>query len=434
MVWSGAAPDQGEAVEGLHTRDWMTDASLIEDPVPYYEAVRAQGPIYREPNHGMFVFTGYDEILSVYRDVETFSSCNVYSGPLVELPGAPYGDDVGELIEQYRGQMPGSDTFITHDPPVHTEERGLMMRLLTPKRMEETADFIERLADERIDLFIGEGKCNFIADYAQPLAMLFIAELLGVPEDDRPRLRALFTQMGAPGGIGKQVPDNPLWFLDDFFLEYIEDRRRQPRQDVLTTLANNTYSDGTLPTPKEAVGVATILFAGGQGTSARFLGNALQFIAEHADIQRQLRQEPTLIPQFVEEMLRVNSPVKKNTRLARRTTTIGGIEIPAGSTVLLLLQAADRDPRQFDCPAQFHVERANAREHVAFGRGPHSCPGAPLVRTSARVTIERMLARLTDIRISETEHGPPGARRYPYTNSWILRGFDALHLEFTPSA
>jgi cytochrome P450 len=412
----------------------MTDGSLIEDPFPYYEAVRAQGPIYREPNHGMFVFSGYDEILAVYRDVETFSSCNVYSGPLFELPGSPHGNDVGELIEQYRGQMAGSDTFITHDPPVHTEERGLMMRLLTPKRMEETSDFIKRLADERIDFFLPSGKCNFIADYARPLAMLFIAELLGVPEDDRPRLEALFAQTGVPGGIGKQVPDKPLWFLDDFFLQYIEDRRRHPRDDVLTQLANNTHSDGTLPTLGEAVGVATILFAGGQGTSARFLGNALQFLAEDADIQSQLRQQPPLIPQFVEEMLRVNSPVKKNTRMARRTTTIGGVEIPAGSTVLLLLQAADRDPRQFGCPAEFHVERENAREHVAFGRGPHSCPGAPLVRTSARVTVERMLARLDDIHISEAEHGPPAARRYSYTNSWILRGFDALHLEFTPIA
>jgi cytochrome P450 len=410
----------------------LTDGSLIEDPFPYYEAVRAQGPIYREPNHGMFVFSGYDEILAVYRDVESFSSCNVYTGPLFELPGAPYGDNVDDLIEQFRGQMAGSDTFITHDPPVHTQERGLMMRLLTPKRMEETTAFIERLADERIDSFIADGRCNFIGDYAQPLAMLFIAELLGVPEEDRPRLRALFAQMGAPGGIGKQVPDNPLWFLDDFFLEYIEDRRRHPRPDVLTKLANNTHSDGTLPTLKEAVGVATILFAGGQGTSARFLGNAMQFIAEHADTQSQLRQEPALIPQFVEEMLRVNSPVKKNTRMARRTTTIGGVEIPAGSTVLLLLPAADRDPRQFECPAQFRVNRQNAREHVAFGRGPHTCPGAPLVRTSARVTIERMLARLDDIRISEAEHGPPGDRRYAYTNSWILRGFDALHLEFAP--
>jgi cytochrome P450 len=203
---------------------------------------------------------------------------------------------------------------------------------------------------------------------------------------------------------------------------------------LLTKLATNTYSDGTLPSPEVAVGVATILFAGGQGTSARFLGNALQLIAEHATIQRQLREEPLLVPGFIEEMLRFDSPVKKNTRMARRTTTIAGVKVPAGSSLLLLMPAADRDPRRFECPGEFSLGRDNAREHVAFGRGPHSCPGAPLVRTSSRITINRMLARLDDIRISETDHGPPDARHYSYTNSWILRGFDALHLEFTSMA
>jgi cytochrome P450 len=140
----------------LHTRDWLSDPSLIADPFPYYEAVRAQGPIYREPSHGMFVVTGYDEMLEVYRDPETFSSCNVHT-PLFESPGGPHGVDVTDVVERCRGQMSGSDSFITHDPPVHTEERGLMMRLLTPKRIEETADFIARLVDEQIDSFAAAG-------------------------------------------------------------------------------------------------------------------------------------------------------------------------------------------------------------------------------------------------------------------------------------
>jgi cytochrome P450 len=417
----------------LRDRDWFSDASLVEDPFPYYEAVRAEGPVFHEPNHGMFVFTGYDEILEVYRDVEGFSSCNVFSGPFYELPGAPYGDDVTDLIEQYRSQMSGSDDMLTQDPPVHTDQRGLMMRLMTPRRIEETAESIWQMADDRIDSFIGDGKCDFMADYARPLSMLFIAELLGVPEEDRPALKALFARMGAPGKVGTKMPDKPLWFLDDFFRAYIEDRRCNPRDDVLTKLATNTHRDGTLPEVMEAVRVATVLFAGGQGTSARFLGNALQFLGEHADIQQQLRRDPALVPPFVEEMLRFNSPVKKNSRMARKKTSIGGAEIPAGSTVFLLLPAAARDPRHFECPAEFHLDRTNARDHIAFGRGPHTCPGAPLVRTSARITIQRMLERFGEIRISEKEHGPPDARRYDYTDSIILRGLNALDLEFTPT-
>jgi cytochrome P450 len=308
-----------------------------------------------------------------------------------------------------------------------------MMRLLTPKRLAENEEFMWRLADQRIDTFIERGTCDFIAEYAQPFAMLVIADLLGVPEADQAKLRALFVEMGAPGAVGKgdELPNKPLWFLDDFFLAYVEDRRAHPRDDVLTKLALNTFADGRLPEPMEAVNAATILFAGGQGTSARFLGNMVHFIAEHPDVQQRLRDQRHLVPNFIEEMLRYESPVKINQRLARRTTTLAGVTIPAGSTLLLLLPAGDRDERRFGCPAEFRVDRENAREHVAFGRGVHSCPGAPLVRADARATLERVLDRLHDIRISDEHHGPPGDRRFQYTNTYILRGVDALHIEFT---
>jgi cytochrome P450 len=340
---------------------------------------------------------------------------------------------VSELIERYRDQFIAHESLITYDPPKHTDYRGLMMRLLTPKRLQENEAFMARLADQRIDSFVANGRCDFIADYAQPFSMLVIADLLGVPEDDHPALRARFVAAGAPGAMGKEIPSNPLWFLEDFFIPYIEDRRREPRDDVMTKLALGTFADGSLPPVIDAVRVASFLFAGGQGTVARFLGNAVKYLAEHPDLQQELRDDRARIPPFVEEMLRFNSPVKVNLRMARTTTTVAGVEIPAGSTVVLLLPAADRDPGHFECPAEFRAARDNAREHVAFGRGIHSCPGAPLVRADSRVTLDHLLDRLGDIRISEAEHGPPDARRYAYTDSWILRGYDALHLEFTPT-
>ena len=324
--------------------------------------------------------------------------------------------------------------MITFDPPKHTDYRGLLMRLLTPKRLQENEAFMGRLADQRIDGFIAKGKCDFIAEYAQPFSMLVIADLLGVPEEDHAALRASFVAAGAPGAMGKDIPRNPLWFLEDFFIPYIEDRRREPRDDVMTKMALGTFSDGSIPELIETVRVAAFLFAGGQGTVARFLGNSLMFIAENAELQRLLRDDRDRIPNFVEEMLRLNSPVKVNLRMARKTTTISGVEIPAGSTVVLLLPAEDRDPQRFGCPAEFDADRGNAREHIAFGRGVHTCPGAPLVRSDARVTLEHMLDRVADIRISDAEHGPPGERRYQYTDSWILHGLDSLHLEFRPVA
>ena len=284
-----------------------------------------------------------------------------------------------------------------------------MMRLLTPKRLQENEEFMGRLADQRIDTFVEAGRCDFIAEYAQPFSMLVIADLLGVPESDHAALRERFVTAGAPGAVGKDLPSNPLWFLEDFFTPYIEERRRRPRDDVMTKVALGTFSDGSTPSVIETVRIATFLFVGGQGTVARFLGNMMKYLAEHPELQMLLQQDRDRIPGFVEEMLRFNSPVKVNLRMARKTTTIGGITIPAGNTVVLLLPAADRDPQRFGCPEEFRADRENAREHVAFGRGIHSCPGAPLVRADSRVTLEHLFDRVGDLRISKAEHGPPDA-------------------------
>ena len=132
-------------------------------------------------------------------------------------------------------------------------------------------------------------------------------------------------------------------------------------------------------------------------------------------------------------MLRVESPVKADFRLARRSTTVGGVDIAAGTPVMLLNGAANRDPRRFECPAEFRIDRPNAQAHIAFGRGAHSCPGGPLARAEGRVSLERILDRMRDIRLSEEHHGPPGDRRFNYEPTWILRGLTELHLEFTPT-
>ena len=159
----------------------------------------------------------------------------------------------------------------------------------------------------------------------------------------------------------------------------------------------------------------------------------MQLLAEEPELQEWLRRERDRIPNFVEEMLRMESPVKGDFRLSRVPTTLGGQALPAGTTVMLLNAAANRDPRRFDDPATFDAERANARQHLSFGRGIHTCPGAPLARTEARVSLERLLDRTTEIRISEDHHGPAGERRYSYVPTFILRGLTRLYIEFTPA-
>jgi cytochrome P450 len=297
-----------------------------------------------------------------------------------------------------------------------------------------------RLADRQIDEFIERGNGEFIRGYGQPFAMLVVADLLGVPESDhelfRDRLGAgSSAETGTVGSTGDdEFAHNPLEFLYEQFVAYVEDRRRQPRKDVLSGMATATFPDGSIPEPIDVARIAANLFAAGQETTVRLFGTALQRIGDDLELQEQLRDHRELIPNFIEECLRIESPIKGDFRLARVTTDLGGVEIPAGTTLMVVNGAANRDPSRFENPDEFQVERANARNHIAFGFGPHTCPGAPLARAEGRITIERLLDRMDNIRISEKEHGPAGARRYDYVPTYILRGVSRLRLEFEPRA
>jgi cytochrome P450 len=415
--------------------DFFRDPDFIADPYPYFEFLRSEGVVRREPHHDVVMVTGLEEAVEVYRDTDTYSSCTSVTGPFPGFPVPLDGGDVSALIEQHRDELPFSDQLPTFDPPKHTDHRALLMRLITPKRLKENEEFMWRLADQQIDEFHGQGEVEIISEFASPFAMLVIADLLGVPESDHPIFRAELAAK-RPGAVvgrsGKSMSHNPLEWLYARFTEYVEERRRAPRGDVLTGLATATFPDGSLPDVIDVVRIAANLFAAGQETTVRLLANSLQLIGERPELQDRLRAEPDLIPNFVEESLRYESPVKGDFRLTRRPTTLGGVEIPAGTTLMVLNAAANRDPRRFDNPSEFQVERANARQHVAFGHGAHTCPGAPLARAEGRVSIERLLDRMHDIRISEEHHGPPGARQYRYAPTYILRGLTALHLTYEP--
>ncbi len=414
--------------------DFFSDASLLDDPYPYFEHLRAKCPVTPLPHHGVMAVSGYDEANYVYFDSDTFSSCNSVIGPFATFPEPLVGDDVSDIIERHRHQLPMNEHMVTMDPPQHTQERSVLMRLITPKRLNQNEDFMWRLADRQLDELVADGHCEFITAYSQPFAMLAVADLLGVPESEHPRFRQGFGLAGTAGELG--ATDGPglnaLNWLDDYFATYIEDRRREPRNDVLTDLALATYPDGSTPEVTAVVRTATFLFAAGQETTARLLAAAMRHLCEHPELQDELRARRELIPNFIEEALRIESPVKADFRLAKRAATVGGVDIEPGTPVMLLNGAANRDPRRFECPAEFRLERPNAREHIAFGRGPHTCPGAPLARAEGRISIERILDRTRDIRLSEEHHGPAGARRFEYEPTWVLRGLRKIHIEFTP--
>lgn len=411
--------------------DFFTDQSLIPNPYPYFDHLRAKCPIVHEPHQGVLAVTGHAEALAVYKD-PAFSACVSVAGPFSGLSFEAVGDDVGDLIEAHRAEIPMSEHIVTQDPPEHTRTRGLLSRLLTPKRLKENEEFMWRLADEQLDKFVAGGSTEFIEDYAKPFSMLVIADLLGVPTADHQEFRRVMAGEHVGSLDDDPVSHNPLQWLDDTFYAYIEDRREQPRGDVLTELAQAKYQDGSTPEIIDVVRVATFLFAAGQETTVKLLSAGLRVIAEQPEIQALLRDDHSRIPVFLEETLRTESPVKSHFRMARTTTRVGETTVPAGTTVMLLPGASNRDPRKFDQPDQFRVDRANVREHVAFGRGVHSCPGAPLARAEGRISLNRILDRMANIRICEERHGPPEARRYNYEPTFIMRGLQDLHLEFTP--
>ncbi|OPX12727.1 cytochrome P450 [Mycobacterium sp. AT1] len=419
--------------EDLTSVDFFRDNRLVADPYPFYAALRDKCPVSREDHYGVTMVTGWQEAVDVYNDADTFSSCISVTGPFPGFPVPLEGDDVTDLIVKHRDEIPFSDQLPTLDPPTHTNHRALLMRLITPKRLKENEDAMWQIADEVLDEFMAPGAGDFISGFAAPFTLRVIADLLGVPEEDRPELLERLARGTHGSGLGnadKAMTKTPLEYLYDIFGQYVEDRRAEPRDDVLTGLATATFPDGTMPEVGDVVRVATNVFSAGQETTVRLLSTAIKIMGDQPDVQQRLRDDRSLLGNFIEECLRIESPVKGDFRLSRVPTEIGDETVAAGSTLMVVNGAANRDPRRFDNPDDFDPDRKNARQHLAFGRGIHSCPGAPLARAETRVGLERLLDRTTDLRISERHHGPAGQRNYQYIPTYILRGLTELHVEF----
>ena len=189
-----------------------------------------------------------------------------------------------------------------------------------------------------------------------------------------------------------------------------------------------------MPEALEIVRLATFLFGAGQDTSAKLLGNTMKFIVDEPGLQARLRENPALIPQLLEEVLRLEGSAKMTARLARKDTHIGELRVPAGTRVMLALSAANRDPRRWDNPQALVLDRPKIKEHLAFGRGAHVCAGAPLARAEVRIILEKFLAHTSHIELVEEKHGPRHNRNFDYEASFIIRGLSQLHLKLTPVA
>jgi cytochrome P450 len=252
-----------------------------------------------------------------------------------------------------------------------------------------------------------------------------VADLLGVPAEDHKEFRRWLG--GEKGNVGnpegEHGGDRVFANLAPYFTRYVEARRATPADDYMSELAHVRYPDGELPAVEGVVRLASILFAAGQETTARLIAAGMHVLAQRPALATELRGDPSGIPNFVEECLRLEGPIKSTFRLALQDTKVGDLDVAAGTIVMGSIGAANRDARVFEEPDRFDPRRRNARRNIAFGHGEHFCPGASLARAETRIAFERLLARLDDFQLVD-----PEALRYAET--FIIRGLEALPLRF----
>jgi cytochrome P450 len=423
-------------MQSLEDRDYFTDHVILKEPYAYFEAIRAKGPIYQLPASGIVVVTGFNEILEVLKNTQDFSSVLAPQGPAAPLPFTPEGSDITPQIEAHRTEFVGGDLVVSLDDTPHTLSRGLLTKLFTPSRLRANEQFITEYSEQLVKDAVANGGCELIKEIATPFVTLVIADLLGVPADDRQLFMDAIEAGAPPGSLNSDdlaAQNQPLVIMGMHFIGYVQDRRQNPRADILSELANATYPDGSTPDAMEIVRLATFLFGAGQDTSAKLLGNTLKFIVDQPGLQDQLRSNPSLIPQLLEEVLRLEGSTKMTARLARKDSHIGDLQVPAGTKVMLALAAANRDPRRWENPELFTLGRPKINEHLAFGRGKHVCAGAPLARTELRIILEKFLEHTSKIELVEEKHGPQQDRNFNYEASFIIRGLSDLHLKLTPA-
>lgn len=417
-------------------RDYFTDTEVAKCPYPFFDAVRAHGPIWQPPGKDYLIVTGFEEALEVFNNSNDFSAIIGLAGAAAPLPFEPQGSDITDQIEANRAAILGGDQVVNLDDEPHTKLRGLINRLFTPSRLKANEAFIADYSDRMVRGVVAKGECDLIKEIATPFVTMVIADLLGVPVEDRQHFMDLIEASPAPGNLDPELnthegDTHPMVAMTGYFYRYISERQAAPRDDILSELANAEYSDGTKPTMMDLMTLGVFMFGAGQDTSAKLLGNAMRYIIDVPGLQDQLRADPSLIPAMIEEVLRIEGSTKQTARLARRDTKIGDTAIKAGTKLLIGIAGANRDGERWEDPNAFVLGRPKIKEHIAFGRGKHTCAGAPLARVEVRVILEKFLEQTSRIELDESRHGPHGDRQFDFEPSFIIRGLSELHLKFS---
>ena len=421
----------------LAERDYFTDYEILKDPYAYFEAVREMGPVVQLPGRDYVVVTGFEEMLEVFGNTADFSAIIGLQGAAAPLPFKPEGADITDQIEAHRHEVHGGHMLVNLDGVAHTNMRTLVSSLFTPSRLKANEQFITDYSEQMVRDAVAKGEVDVVKKIATPFVTMVIADLLDIPMEDRQLFMDAIEAAPPPGNLEGEMAldaeDHPFMMMGRYFAKYVFERLANPGQDVLSELVQATYPDGTKPTPEDIISLGMFMFGAGQDTSAKLLSNAMRHIVDQPGLQEELRKDPKLIPALLEEVLRLEGSSKQTARLARKDTQIGGVPIPAGTKVMLAIAAGNRDPRRWENPEQFELNRARIREHVAFGRGAHTCAGAPLARAEVKIILEKFLEHTSHIDLDEAHHGPRGNRNLDYEPSFIIRGLANLHLKLTPA-
>ena len=423
-------------MERLEDRNYFSDYEILKDPYEFFEAVRKHGPVYQPVGKDYLIVTGFEEAVCVLNNTQDFSAVIGVAGAEADLPFEPHGQDITDQIEAYRSRILGGDQIVNLDDQPHSNLRALMNCLFTPSRLKANEAFITAYSDELVRKVVAQGGCELIKEVATPFVTLVIADLLGVPAEDRQLFMDVIEAAPPPGSLDSSENDfsgenHPMVVMGGYFARYLIDRQNNPRDDILTEFAQSTYPDGTRPRLEDLVALSAFMFGAGQDTSAKLLGNAMRYIIDQPGLQDRLRADPSLIPAMLEEVLRLEGSTKQTFRLARRHTKIGDRDVAAGTKVFVGLAAANRDPQRWADPQSFELNRPKIKEHIAFGRGKHVCAGAPLARVEVRVILEKFLEHTSHIDLDETRHGPRGTRKLDFEPSFIIRGLADLHVRLT---
>jgi cytochrome P450 len=357
------------------------DPGIYADPHPVFRRLLEEVPLYYNDSYDFYALSRFSDVERGLVDRETYRSGR----------GATL-----ELIKANMEIPPGTLNF--EDPPVHTARRGLLSRVFTPKKMSALEPQIRAFCASSLDPLIGAGRFDFIADLGAQMPMRVIGMLLGIPEQDQEFVRD-FVDHGLRTEPGKPMAYPPDFFSGEIFADYVDWRAQHPSGDVMTELIHAEFEDEngvtrTL-TRSEVLTYVNILAAAGNETTTRLIGWSGQLLGDHPDQRRHLVEDPSLIPNAIEEILRYEPPALQIGRYVARDAEHYGQVVPEGSAMLFLVAAANRDDRRFADGEVFDVHRT-IRSHLSFGYGIHFCLGAALARLEGRIAVEEVLKRFPE--------------------------------------